>query len=111
MTMQDDKNANQQSDHEKYLEKYRDFKIPDKDLSREGWLDIVKPAYMRRGHTDYLLHQEANTTLRRSRAKTQNYWLSRRSYGMPENYERIRWNHDRGNETTANSTDHNETRE
>src|SRR6266699_3589070 len=104
MKTPEETNEKQQSDHEKYLEKHRDFKIPDKDLSREGWLDIVKPAYLRRGHTDYLLHQEADTTLRRSRAKMQNYWLSRRSFGMPDNYERIQWGHDGGGATEA-STD------
>src|SRR6266567_8606534 len=105
--MQEETSEKQQSGHEKYLAKYRDFKIPDKDLSREGWLDIVKPAYLRRGHTDYLLHQEADTTLRRSRAKMQNYWLSRRSFGMPDNYERIQWSHDRGGTETTTSTDSN----
>ena len=100
--MQEETSAKQQQAHEKELN--RPFKIPDKDLSREGWLDIVKPAYLRRGHTDYLLHQEADTTLRRSRAATQNHWLTKRSFGIPDNYERIQWSHDRGTEATTGTT-------
>src|SRR6266700_1745556 len=111
MKMQDENSASEQQAHERELN--RPFKIPDKDLSREGWLDIVKPAYLRRGHTDYLLHQEADTTLRRSRAKTQNHWLTRRSYGMPDNYERIQWRHDRGRaaETGTDSTSSDEAKQ
>src|SRR5260221_3297836 len=103
--MQEDQNASQQQAHEKELN--RPFKIPDKDLSREGWLDIVKPAYLRRGHTDYLLHQEADTTLRKSRAATQNHWLTKRSFGMPDNYERIKWSHGGGTEATTGTNSSN----
>ncbi len=109
MKMPEETSASEQQAHERELN--RPFKIPDKDLSREGWLDIVKPAYLRRGHTDYLLHQEADTTLRKSRAATQNYWLSRRSFGMPDGYERIFRNGRRAAETGTNSASSDEAKQ
>jgi hypothetical protein len=66
--------------------------IPDKDLSREGWLDIVKPVDMA-GRLDHIPAIKPTTKKQFDTAAKQNYWLSRRSYGMPTNYDRIKWEH------------------
>lgn len=66
--------------------------LPDKDLSREGWLDIVKPVAMV-GRLDHIPAIKPKTKKQYDIAAKQNYWLSRRSYGMPHNYDNIKWRH------------------
>lgn len=66
------------------------FKIPDKDLSREGWLDIVKPVDMA-GRLDKIPARKPVTKKDYDIARNQSYWLSRRSIGMPDGYSRIDW--------------------
>lgn len=66
--------------------------LPDKDLSREGWLDIVKPVDMA-GRLDHIPARKPVTKKDYDIAAKQNYWLSRRSHGMPVGYERIKWKH------------------
>lgn len=70
--------------------------FPDKDLSREGWLDIVKPVELA-GRLDHIPARKPVTKKDRETARLQNHWLSRRSIGSAseayrENYERIKWN-------------------
>lgn len=73
--------------------------FPDKDLSREGWLDIVKPVELA-GRLDHIPARKPITKKDKETARIQNYWLTRRSIGSMseayrEGYERIKWNHDR----------------
>lgn len=64
--------------------------LPDKNLSREGWLDIVKPVAMA-GRLDHIPARKPVTKKDRDIAKNQNYWLTRRSMAMPDGYEKIDW--------------------
>ncbi len=69
--------------------------FPDKDLSREGWLDIVKPVELA-GRLDHIPARKPVTKKDRETARLQNHWLSRRTPGSTseryrENYERIKW--------------------
>ena len=61
---------------------------------KDFWLEVVRPA-ADRGKLDKLPTIKARTTRERDVARTQNYHLTRKSFGMPEAYERIKWNHDR----------------
>lgn len=66
------------------------LKIPDKDLSREGWLDIVKPVY-EAGRLDHIPARKPVTLHDHKVAQSQNYWLTRKSIGFPDTdwHERI----------------------
>lgn len=64
--------------------------FPDKNLSREGWLDIVKPVELA-GRLDKIPAQKPVSKLDKRRAENQRYWLSKRSYDMPSGYEFIDW--------------------
>lgn len=66
--------------------------IPDKNATREFWLDVVKPVEMA-GRLDHIPARPAETLAEKSAAKTQNHWLSRKSFGFPDSdwYERIAW--------------------
>ena len=64
--------------------------FPDKNLAREGWLDIVKPVEMS-GRLDHIPAKKPTTKKEKETARLQNYWLSRRSYVMPEGYDAIDW--------------------
>jgi hypothetical protein len=57
---------------------------------KEFYLQTVTPL-ARRNALDKLPTITARTSHQRSVAKNQNYWLTRRSFGMPEGYERIKW--------------------
>jgi hypothetical protein len=57
---------------------------------KEFYLQTVTPL-ARRGGLDKLHTVRATTNQQRSVAKNQNYWLTRRSFGMPDGYERIKW--------------------
>jgi hypothetical protein len=75
-----------------------DSPFPDKDLSREGWLDIVKPVDML-GRLDHIPARKPRSKKEKEMARVQNYWLSRRSIGGSNDayrtgYDRIKWNHD-----------------
>jgi hypothetical protein len=77
------------------------MKMPDKDLSREGWLDIVKPVEMA-GRLDKIPARKPVTKKDHDIARKQNYWLSRRSFGMPGSYDCINWGKEhRGKHDTA----------
>jgi hypothetical protein len=65
-------------------------KPADQNLAREGWLDIVKPVDMA-GRLDHIPAQKPVTKKQYDTAKKQSYWLSRRSYGMPDGYSQIDW--------------------
>ena len=70
--------------------------FPDKDLAREGWLDIVKPVDMV-GRLDHIPARKPITKKEHETARLQNYWITRRSYGSTNEqyrtgYERIKWN-------------------
>jgi hypothetical protein len=83
--------------------------FPDKDLAREGWLDIVKPVDMV-GRLDHIPARKPRTKKDKETARLQNYWLTRRSIGGSSeqyrtNYDRIKWNrhHEPSN---SDATDH-----
>lgn len=57
---------------------------------KEFYLETVTPL-ARRGGLDKLHTVRAVTSQQRSVAKNQNYWLTRRSFGMPDGYNRIKW--------------------
>lgn len=63
----------------------------DRKASRELWVQTVRGA-TEAGKT--IKTVPAITAKDRHKAKEQNYWLSRKSYGgFGENYDRINWNH------------------
>ena len=62
---------------------------------RDFWLEVVRPA-ADRGKLEKMPTVKGVSKRGRDIARTQNYHLTRKSIGMPEGYERIRWNHDRG---------------
>lgn len=59
-------------------------------LLKEAWLDIVKPVAMA-GRLDHIPAKVPENLREKSQGRTQAYYLSRRSYGMPDGYERIKW--------------------
>lgn len=63
--------------------------LPDKNLSREGWLDIVKPVAMA-GRLDKIPARKPVTKKDYDTAKKQAYWLGRRSFSMPDT-SHINW--------------------
>lgn len=80
--------------------------FPDKDLSREGWLDIVKPVE-RAGRLDHIPARKPVTKKDYETARLQNYYLTKNSFGSTseryrENYDRIKWK-TRGTTTTEQS--------
>lgn len=60
------------------------------DLMREAWLDIVKPVAMA-GRLDHIPAKVPGNLREKSQGRKQAHYLSRRSFGMPEGYERIQW--------------------
>ncbi len=65
-------------------------KIPDPILCRDEWLRIVQPVE-RAGRLDHIPAKKPVSKKEYDMAKKQNYWLSRRTFAMPDNYERIKW--------------------
>lgn len=68
-------------------------KIADSYLSREAWLDIVKPVEMA-GRLDHVAAKPPRNKREKKTAMLQNHYLSKRSVGMfsdPNAYERIQW--------------------
>lgn len=60
---------------------------------RQAWLDMVVPAE-RIGKLEKIPTQRAVTPRQIQQAKTQNYYLTRRSFGgFGSNYDRINWSH------------------
>ena len=57
---------------------------------KEFYLETVTPL-ARRGGLDKLPTVKAVNSQQRSVARNQNHWLTRRSFGMPAGYERIKW--------------------
>ncbi|MDE2591105.1 MAG: hypothetical protein KGL95_15715, partial [Patescibacteria group bacterium] len=85
--------------------------FPDKDLAREGWLNIVKPVE-KVGRLDHIPARKPVTKKDYETARIQNYWLTKNSFGSTseryrENYERIKWNRTRTRtEPIANDGEH-----
>jgi hypothetical protein len=67
-------------------------KMADPLKVRDFWLDVVRPA-ADIGKLDKIKPRKATNLRERSQAKTQNYYLSRKSFGgnYGENYNRIDW--------------------
>lgn len=60
---------------------------------REFWVETVRGA-ADRGRLEKIPTRRARTKREESQAKTQNHWISRRSYaGAGDNYTRIDWSH------------------
>lgn len=58
---------------------------------KEFWLDTVRPA-ADLGKLEKVPTKKATTKRERQIADTQNYWLSRKSFGgFGPNYDRIQW--------------------
>ncbi len=58
---------------------------------KEFWLDVVRPA-ADAGKLDKIPARRPRNLRERSQAKTQNYHLTRKSFGgFGENYDRIQW--------------------
>jgi hypothetical protein len=65
--------------------------IADKDASREYWLEQVRPV-AERGKLDKIPTRLAVTKREKQQAKTQNYWLTKRTFGgFHPNYDNIKW--------------------
>jgi hypothetical protein len=80
--------------------------FPDKNLAREGWLDIVKPVELA-GRLDHIPARKPVTAKDRETARLQNHWLTRRSIGgaseqYRRGYDRIKWN----SKTEPDAADH-----
>jgi hypothetical protein len=65
-------------------------KLPDPYLMREFWLETVQPVE-RRGKLDSIKPLPVKTKKQKQTAIEQNYYLTKRSFGMPVGYERIDW--------------------
>jgi hypothetical protein len=67
-------------------------KPADPQLVKDAWLDIVVPVE-RAGRLDHIPARKAETLRERDIARTQNYSVTRRTYGFSDSdwYERIRW--------------------
>lgn len=65
-------------------------KTPDPILCRDEWLRIVQPAE-RMGRLDHIPAKKPVSKKEHDMAKKQNYWLSRRTFAMPDGYDRIQW--------------------
>ena len=75
-------------------------KLPDPVAMREAWLQIVQPVE-RAGRLDHIKAQKATTPKMVDTAIKQNYWLTRKTYGMPQGYERIKWHSKEEEEKSA----------
>jgi hypothetical protein len=69
----------------------RTAKKADPYLMREAWLSIVAPVE-RAGRLDHIKATPIVTKKDKHTAQVQNYHLTRKSFGMPQGYENIRWN-------------------
>lgn len=70
-------------------------RLPDPYLSREAWLQIVKPVEMA-GRLDHIPATKPNNKREQKTADLQNFYLTRKSIGgFSDNYDKIRWNHDK----------------
>ena len=80
--------------------------IADKNAVREYWLDVVKPVE-RAGRLDHIPARKAETLQEKSVAKTQNHWISRKSFGFPDGswHERIYGTGNRLRESDRTVTD------
>ncbi len=70
-------------------------KQADPYLMREAWLHIVKPVALA-GRLDKMEAQKPVTKKQQHTAQVQNYYLTRKSYAMPDGYERIQWHSQNG---------------
>jgi hypothetical protein len=58
---------------------------------KDFWLDVVRPV-ADSGRLDTIKPAFKGTSIRgRSIARAQNYWITRKSFGMPDGYDRIQW--------------------
>lgn len=58
---------------------------------RDFWLDVVRPA-ADKGKLDKIPTIKARTPREKAQARTQNYWLTRKTFGgYGDNYDRIDW--------------------
>ncbi len=60
------------------------------DAVKDLWLDCMKAADSH-GNLEKQPTRRARTPREREQARVQNYHLTRKSFGMPEGYERIDW--------------------
>lgn len=63
---------------------------PDPILCRDEWLRIVQPVE-RVGRLDHIPAKKPVSKKEQDMAKKQNYWLSRRTFAMPDGYNNIKW--------------------
>lgn len=76
----------------------------DPQKMREAWLEFVRPA-ADRGKLEKIPTIRARTPRERDIARTQNQWLSRKSFGgFHTNYERINWSRNRLSGDSGEST-------
>lgn len=64
----------------------------DPEAVKDFWLSCAKPADAR-GALEKLPTVKGVSPRGRDIARKQNHALTRKVFGMPEGYERIRWNH------------------
>ena len=76
-----------------YSEPEESASISNPDAVKDLWLSCMKPA-QEHGTLEKQPTVKGTSKMGRDKARTQNYWLTRKSYGMPENYDCIKWNHD-----------------
>jgi hypothetical protein len=62
----------------------------DPQLMKEAWLDIVAPVE-RAGRLDHIPARKPMNKKEVDTARKQNYAVTRRTFGMPDNYNRIDW--------------------
>lgn len=68
---------------------------------RDYWLDVVRPA-ADKGKLDKVPARPARNARERAQARTQNYYLTRKTFGgFGDNYNRIRWHRNGGGNDAA----------
>lgn len=60
--------------------------------ARDLWLECMKAAD-KHGRLEKQPTIRPRTKYEQQVARTQNYWLTRASFGMPHGYDRIQWHH------------------
>jgi hypothetical protein len=66
-------------------------KMADPHKAREYWTEVVRSA-SDRGRLEKVPTRLAKTKRERATAQSQNYWLSKKSFGVfGDNYDRIDW--------------------
>ena len=65
-------------------------KIADPEGVKDFWLQVVKPV-AQAGRLDKIPAHTAVTPRGKDIARKQNYELTKRTYGMPKGYDKIKW--------------------